>query len=100
MLTKKQKINSLLIYFAAFSLPVVILCICLFSNSITPFGNNTLVLSDLESQLLPFLSELAEKLKSHDSLLFSLRRGLGFDFWCESAYYLNSPLNVFCVFCH
>ena len=94
---KKFKKNILFLYFAAFSIPVAIICVCLLSNSITPFGNNTLVLNDLELQLIPFLTELSEKLKSHDSILFSFRRGLGFDFWCESAYYLNSPLNIFCV---
>ena len=97
MINKNQKNNILFLYFAAFSIPVAIICVCLLSNSITPFGNNTLVLNDLELQLIPFLTELSEKLKSHDSILFSFRRGLGFDFWCESAYYLNSPLNIFCV---
>lgn len=93
-----SKIKKYLCRLFAFIAPAMILTITFMLKRITPFGDNMIVSSDLEIQIVPFLTELSDKLRSGTSLMFSHRRTLGYDFICESAYYLTSPLNIFCVF--
>ncbi len=62
-------------------------------NGIYPFGNNSTAFSDGLSQFVPFLSELSEKIRNGESLLFTWHSNNGINFWSIIAYYLASPLN-------
>ena len=93
-----SKIKKYLCRLFAFIAPAMILTITFMLKRITPFGDNMIVSSDLEIQIVPFLTELSDKLRSGTSLMFSHRRTLGYDYICESAFYLTSPLNIFSVF--
>lgn len=64
---------------------------------IYPFGTMSTAVSDGIAQYVPFLCELADKIKEGGSLLFSWRTG-GTNFWATIAYYLTSPLNVIALF--
>ena len=63
-------------------------------NGVYPFGNNSTAFSDGLSQFVPFLSELSEKIRNGESLLFTWHSNNGMNFWSTIAYYLASPLNL------
>lgn len=93
----KRKSNGKL-YLQAFLLPVILsLAICV-ANGIYPFGERCMLHIDMYHQYEPFFTELADKLKSGGSLLYSYRIGLGSDFVSLFAYYLASPFNWLAVF--
>lgn len=91
--------NKIKLYtLAAFIIPATFILFLFFINNITPFGKKSILYNDLEIQIVPFLSELSYKLKHGESIFYSFRQSLGYDFFNQSCYYLNSPLNLFCVF--
>lgn len=94
----KTKIKTRLLYLLAFFIPVIIFTLVLVLKSITPFGNQTLLNGDMLVQYVPFYTELSERLRSGNSLLYSWNRGMGIDYISEGAYYLFSPLNILLIF--
>lgn len=85
--TNKELYLSFLIPF----LTMLGLCV---SRGIYPFGDQTFLHVDMYHQYCPFTMELADKLKSGESLLYSWELGLGSDFIGLFAYYLASPMNL------
>ncbi|MBK5242885.1 YfhO family protein [Clostridium sp.] len=81
----------------SFLLPALILGIAYITVGIFPFGNGSLLISDLYHQYAPFISELQDKLKSSSSLLYSWSGGLGVNFLPLFSYYLASPLNLITI---
>lgn len=67
-------------------------------GGIFPFGANSTAAYDGIAQYVPFLSELASKIRDGGSLLFSWRVSNGSNFWSIISYYLASPLNLIAVF--
>lgn len=67
-------------------------------SGIYPFGKATTAIGDGLAQYLPFLSELAYKIKEGGSLFFSWHAGRGVNFWANLAYYLASPFNIIALF--
>lgn len=94
----KAKHNTGILYAASFFVPVLIFLIIMAINDLTPLGTDTFLEGDLNVQVVPFLSELSEKLKNGGSLFYSWKRGMGIDFLADAAYYLMSPLNIIIVF--
>ena len=66
-------------------------------KSITPFGNNSLLYADLQSQYSVFYTELCDKIKHGENLFLNLNRSLGTDYISEIAYYCASPFIVICM---
>ena len=93
-----MKIKSYYIHILTFITPLIIISIVFSLKGIIPFGNNTIFDSDSLSQYAMFHSELADKLQSGDSLLYSFRNGMGTDFLVQSSYYLTSPSNILLIF--
>lgn len=91
----KQKINYIL--FAPF-ITLGILMILYAISGIYPFGPNTTAVGDGIAQYVPFLSELAYKIKEGGSLFFTWHAGRGVNFWANLAYYLASPFNIIALF--
>ncbi|MCM1259005.1 MAG: YfhO family protein [Roseburia sp.] len=86
-------------YLLAFFLPVFISMAILKKNNVYPFGENCILHIDMYHQYAPFFTELMDKLKHGESLLYSFQIGLGSDFVSLFAYYLASPLNWLLIFC-
>ena len=63
-------------------------------NHIAPFGDRSILWSDLYHQYAPFLKELRDKLLHGESLFYSWSTGLGKDFLVQAAYYTASPLDL------
>lgn len=63
-------------------------------NGIFPFGEKSILFSDLSSEYMPFLTELYDKIHSGESLFYSWRTAAGGSFLGNIFYYLSSPFNL------
>ena len=82
---------------------VTFLCIILYimylkMMQIYPFGENSILKSDLYQQYINFFCYLREVLLHGKSIVISWNLGLANNFYTTFAYYLMSPLNIFVVF--
>jgi len=83
---------------AAFLLPVFLLCAAFLSYRIHPLGESSLLTCDLFHQYAPILAEIRTKVMSGDSLFYTWNMGLGTNFWTVFSYYGASPMNVTLLF--
>jgi uncharacterized membrane protein YfhO len=68
--------------------------IVLFIMEQYPFGDNTLLILDMDSQFKAFYVHMTDILRGNASVFYSLSRALGGDMLSVSAYYLISPFNL------
>lgn len=81
----------------AFLLPAAIFLAIQFRCKILPFGDLTLLYSDLDSQYVEFMAEYRRMLLGEGSLSWSWHAGLGLNFLAIIAYYLASPFNFLLI---
>ena len=91
---RKAAIKDLL---SAFLLPAAVFLLLLWKNRILPFGETTLLFSDLDSQYIEFMAEYRRILTGGGSLFYAWNAGLGMNFLALTAYYLASPFNFLLV---
>ncbi len=84
----------LLISFAA---PFLAMTFLMLVAGYTPFGNRSMLYSDMWHQYYPFFKSFREALRSGDSLLYTWNIGMGIDYLGLISYYLASPLNLLSV---
>jgi len=95
-LTKQQ--NTRWLYpVLAFFLPVFSFLVLMIIRGFIPFGNTSMLFSDMYHQYYPFFLTFRRALLSGDSLLWSWEVGMGLDYLGLIAYYLASPLNLLSV---
>ena len=82
----------------AFAFPVIGILILMMIGGYTPFGQYSMLYSDMYHQYYPFFKEFREALRSGDSLLYTWSVGMGMDYLALISYYLASPLNLLTVF--
>ncbi len=87
---QKIKENNLLI---AFLIPFLGMTGLMIARQFHPFGNLSVLYSDMYHQYYPFFVEMRESILNGDGLLWNWSVGLGLDFLGLFAYYLASPLN-------
>ena len=63
-------------------------------NGIAPFGDRTILTSDLFHQYSVFLAELCDKFANGGSLLYSIQNGFGMSFLGNMTTYMLSPFNL------
>lgn len=81
----------------AFLLPALIFWLIYICMEVWPFGNNSVLVLDLNGQYVYFFEELRNKLLDGGSLLYSWSRQLGGEFMGIYAYYLASPFSFLMV---
>lgn len=81
----------------AFAFPVIGMLIMMAIRSMEPFGNSSMLYSDMYHQYFPFFVAFRKALLSGDSLLYSWSVGMGMDYLGLISYYLASPLNLLSV---
>ncbi len=92
-LIEKKHNTSLL----AFAFPFLgMLFVMLFSGYV-PFGNYSMLYSDMYHQYYPFFVGFRKALLSGESLLYNWSIGMGTDYLGLISYYLASPLNLLSV---
>lgn len=73
---------------------------CLAANSFNhhfPFGDYSVLFSDLATEYSVYLRELWDKIHTGGSIFYSWRTALGGVFWGNILYYVSSPLNIFAL---
>ena len=78
----------------AFAIPVVGMLIVMLISQYEPFGQYSMLYSDMYHQYYPFFVEFRRAILSGDGLLYTWSVGLGMDYLGLIAYYLASPLNL------
>lgn len=96
-LEKTSKRNRNYRPLAAFFVTLFAFALIFLINMITPFGDRSILTSDLSAQYGPYLIGYKNAIKSGQSLFYSQGLGLGQNTMGMFAYYLSSPLN-FIVF--
>ena len=81
----------------AFLLPAAVFLLILLRYRILPFGERTLLFSDLDSQYIEFMAEYRRILLGRGCFFYSWQAGLGMNFLALIAYYLASPFNFLLV---
>lgn len=97
MKLKKQHF-SWLYPLLAFLIPFVGLLAVMWVRGFVPFGDTSMLYSDMYHQYYPFFVSFRRALLSGDSLLFNWDVGMGLNYLSLIAYYLASPLNLLSVF--
>lgn len=85
-------------YLIVFIIPVVCMIIHMIIKKCYPFGSNTILIGDADSQYYVFMESLLNKIKSGESLFYSWDYGMGFDYYSNFFYYLASPFNIIALF--
>jgi len=91
---KKFKWNYLAL---AFALPCVGMLFVMLISQYEPFGQYSMLYSDMYHQYYPFFVAFRKALRSGSGLLYTWSVGLGMDYLGLIAYYLASPLNLLSV---
>ena len=91
---KKFRVNSLTL---AFCIPVFGMLLVMLASKYEPFGQYSMLYSDMYHQYYPFFVAFRKALRSGESLLHSWNVGLGMDYLGLISYYLASPLNLLSV---
>ncbi|WP_430603275.1 hypothetical protein IGJ02_000643 [Enterococcus sp. DIV0724b] len=88
-----SKTKKSLLVTGSFLLPFLLLIILWSILGLAPLGNNNLLVSDLGTQYMPFLSSLKQFFQGETYSLYSFSDALGGTILPLSAYYLLSPFN-------
>lgn len=91
---RKEKIFK---YIIAFMIPVICIVAHMIMTNCYPFGKNSVLLGDSNTQYYAFYMELSDRIRNGKSLFFSWSMGLGYDFYSNFFYYLASPFNLIAV---
>ena len=82
----------------SFVIPIIIfLLACLFSG-VVPFGEKYIVSYDGSAQYPGFTNILINGLKGNNSLFYTFKGGLGYNFYATAIYYLFNPTNILSIF--
>ncbi len=81
----------------AFGIPTGMMLVLMFVSSAAPFGDYSMLYSDMFHQYYPFFKAFREHLRSGESLLWDWSAGMGMDYLGLVSYYLASPLNLLSV---
>lgn len=94
------KLKKYLYYPLAFLIPLGLLLSVSFFMQLTPLGNKNLLVSDIGSQYLTFMTYLRHSLVTSKFSFYSFSLSLGDNFFPIMAYYLLSPFNLILIFFH
>lgn len=81
----------------AFAIPCVGMLFVMLISGYEPFGQYSMLYSDMYHQYYPFFVEFRRALLRGEGLLYSWNVGLGMDYLGLISYYLASPLNLLSV---
>ncbi|WP_416353869.1 YfhO family protein [Agrilactobacillus fermenti] len=90
----KVKKHQVYYYLGAFLVPFLLVAIFFMCRQITPFGQRNLLISDMGTQYVPFLTDLRQRLLNHDWSFYAFNLSLGDNYFPLMAYYLISPFNL------
>jgi uncharacterized membrane protein YfhO len=78
----------------SFIIPIIILSLIFIKMGMYPFGNKTILTSDMKGQYVHFFSAYKDIILKGKSLFYSWNAGMGLNFIGIFSYYVSSPLNI------
>ena len=81
----------------AFAIPCVGMLFVMLISGYAPFGQYSMLYSDMYHQYYPFFVQFRQALRQGQGLLYTWSVGLGMDYLGLISYYLASPLNLLSV---
>ena len=81
----------------AFGIPCVGMLFVMMISQYEPFGNYSMLYSDMYHQYYPFFVEFRRALLRGEGLVYSWNVGMGMDYLGLISYYLSSPLYLLSV---
>lgn len=78
----------------AFLFPVLVMALIYIAMEVWPFGDNSVLVLDLNGQYVYYFEALRDILRGEQGILYSFERALGGEFLGIVAYYLASPFSV------
>ena len=94
----REKLKKYLPEVLAFIIPILIMLIaCLFTENF-PLGDQILSKYDGYYQYAGFTSYYKNVLLGKESLFYSFKGSLGYNFYATAIYYLFNPTNLLCIF--
>lgn len=77
----------------AFILPVMVMVLIYTAMGVFPFGNNSVLVLDLNGQYVYFFEAIRDFFRGEQGIIYSFERALGGEFLGIVAYYLASPFS-------
>ena len=94
----KKNLKKYLPEILTFIVPILIMLISCIVNKTYPFGKEILPKYDGYYQYAGFTSYYKNVLLGNESLFYSFKGLLGYNFYATSIYYMFNPTNLFCIF--
>ena len=94
----KKYLKKYLPEILTFIVPILIMLISCIVNKTYPFGNEILPKYDGYYQYAGFTSYYKNVLLGNESLFYSFKGLLGYNFYATSIYYMFNPTNLLCIF--
>ena len=94
----KKNLKKYLPEILTFIVPILIMLISCIINKTYPFGNEILPKYDGYYQYAGFTSYYKNVLLGNESLFYSFKGLLGYNFYATSIYYMFNPTNLLCIF--
>lgn len=94
MAKHKKIIKANFYLLLGFGIPAFLYGLTLILFDVFPFGNRTILISDLSNQYVDYYIYLYDVYTRGKSIFYSWEAGLGLNFWGIFAYYLASPLSI------
>jgi len=85
-------------YLLAFLIPIVISAVIYFFLGMYPFGDNSILVTDLNNQYVSYLEYFKNSILGNDSLFYSFSKTMGGSMIDLNAYYTLSPFNLLLLF--
>ena len=85
------KSKPIVLYIFSFIIPAVIIFAALAGLGVTPFGDNSLVISDGNALYINYLGYVGRALKGQEGILFSFTKGLGGNMMNSWGWFLLNP---------
>ena len=90
---KKPSKNLVIVFSLSFFIPLIVALIGLIRGGFAPFGPSDVMTQGKCSSTLTYYMEFWKKIHNGDSLSFSMKSGLGYDFSSVISFFLSDPLN-------
>ena len=87
-----------MIYLLAFLLPAVMYSVMLVLTKTFPFGDNALLISDIDNQFAAFYTYFKHVVLTNDNFIYTFSKSLGGDMTGFSGYYLQNPFLFLLLF--
>jgi len=91
---KKYTFHNLTV---AFAIPFFGMLMVMLASKYEPFGNSSMLYSDMYHQYYPFFVAFRKAILNGDGLMYTWSQGLGMDYLGLISYYLASPLNLLSI---